>query len=200
MKLRHLVILAAASSGWSCNRPFEPVAFAPAPGTPRFSVSTRVPERLLGVIAPVRSPGSDTVEGRVVDCATCHAQRLGQPLKGAAGELELFHKGFKVEHGSLACDACHVQGQGEKLHLATGEAIATAEALKLCAQCHGPQHRDFQHGAHGGAVGAWDLSRGGREKNHCVDCHDPHGPKFIGGEPAPGPRLRTSLATGASHD
>jgi nitrate reductase cytochrome c-type subunit len=48
----------------------------------------------------------------------------------------------------------------------------------LCAQCHGPQARDFQHGAHGGMTGYWDLSKGPRRRNSCIDCHDPHAPKY----------------------
>ncbi len=50
------------------------------------------------------------------------------------------------------------------------------EALELCSQCHGPQRTSYDHNAHGGLNGYWDLSRGPRIKNHCVDCHDPHLP------------------------
>jgi hypothetical protein len=50
--------------------------------------------------------------------------------------------------------------------------------MALCAQCHGTQKRDYDHGAHGGMRGYWDLKRGPRERNHCVSCHDPHAPKF----------------------
>ena len=64
------------------------------------------------------------------------------------------------------------------------------EALTLCSQCHGPQRRDYDHGAHGGMTGYWDRSRGGRQRNHCVDCHDPHQPAYVGGLPVPAARDR----------
>ena len=72
-----------------------------------------------------------------------------------------------------------------------------------CAQCHGPQYRDYRHGAHGGMRGHWDLSRGPRERNHCVACHDPHAPAFGQFEPVPGPRDRFTGAAaphGDTHD
>ena len=68
--------------------------------------------------------------------------------------------------------------------------LPTTEALELCAQCHGLQWTDFQHGAHGGMRGAWDLNAGPRERNHCVDCHDPHRPAFGQYRPMPPPRDR----------
>lgn len=76
------------------------------------------------------------------------------------------------------------------LHLATGEQVPMLQAIRLCAQCHGTQWRDYQRGAHGGMFGYWDLSRGSRTRNHCVDCHDPHTPKFVGGRPVLPPRDR----------
>ena len=35
--------------------------------------------------------------------------------------------------------------------------------------------------------GHWDLSKGGRIRNSCLACHDPHVPKFQGALPAPPP-------------
>lgn len=64
------------------------------------------------------------------------------------------------------------------------------EAITLCSQCHGPQRTSFDRGVHGGMTGHWDLSRGPRERNNCVDCHDPHAPKFVGGAPVHLPRDR----------
>ena len=87
------------------------------------------------------------------------------------------------------------------LSLAYG--LFPADALRLCAQCHGPQYRDYRHGAHGGMRGHWDLSRGPRERNHCVACHDPHAPAFGQFEPVPGPRDRFTGAAaphGDAHD
>ena len=50
--------------------------------------------------------------------------------------------------------------------------------MTLCSQCHGPQATAFEHGAHGGMNGYWDLTRGPQMKNNCIDCHDPHVPAY----------------------
>jgi hypothetical protein len=68
------------------------------------------------------------------------------------------------------------------------------EAMRLCAQCHMSQHRDYQHGAHGGMQGHWDLSRGDRIRNHCVECHAPHQPAYPPLRPLPPPQDRFAPA------
>jgi hypothetical protein len=59
--------------------------------------------------------------------------------------------------------------------------------VALCRQCHGPQARDFDHGAHGGMKGHWDLAHGDRLRHGCTTCHDPHSPAFSPMWPAPPP-------------
>jgi hypothetical protein len=70
--------------------------------------------------------------------------------------------------------------------------------MRLCAQCHGPQYRDYQNGAHGGMTGNWDLSKGGRVRNNCIDCHDPHAPRYPTVTPSRGPNDR--FLTGGGHE
>lgn len=132
------------------------------------------------------------VDGRPIGipCATCHddgpRQDLGidAPLDGNP------HGGLDFDHGDTRCASCHDPGSYTKLHLADGRRFPMTEAIRLCAQCHGPQARDYRNGSHGGMRGYWDLSRGPRERNHCVDCHDPHRPAFPEWRPAPPPRDR----------
>ena len=38
--------------------------------------------------------------------------------------------------------------------------------------------------------GHWDLTKGGRVRNACVDCHDPHQPKYPTYAPVQKPRDR----------
>ena len=104
---------------------------------------------------------------------------------------------LRFEHGDNACRACHDPARYDRLRLATGDSVPMTEALRLCAQCHGTQHRDWLHGAHGGMNGYWDLRRGDRVRNHCVDCHDPHAPRFPRFMPMDPPRdtARTSERT-----
>jgi hypothetical protein len=105
-------------------------------------------------------------------------------------ELDQFHQGLELEHGILRCGACHSERAPTRLHLADGRQLERSQAMELCRQCHGPQYRDYEHGAHGGMVGHWDLSRGPRTRNHCIDCHDPHAPQIREVIPAPPPRDR----------
>jgi hypothetical protein len=63
------------------------------------------------------------------------------------------------------------------LHLTSGEAIPFTESYLLCGQCHGDKLRDWRVGVHGKRVGRWDG-----EKTYflCVNCHNPHTPRFKG--------------------
>ena len=88
------------------------------------------------------------------------------------------------------------------MRLADGRVLEFVDSMQLCAQCHGPQHRDWQRGSHGGMTGHWDLARGPRERNHCVVCHDPHAPQLQQVSPAPPPRDRflSGHGTEVHHD
>ncbi|MFN0058488.1 MAG: cytochrome c3 family protein [Planctomycetota bacterium] len=111
-----------------------------------------------------------------LSCRNCHDAREPQPKLSSADELDQFHQGLTYRHGDRPCLACHTAGDYDRLHLADGGTLAFDEVMQLCAQCHGPQARDFAHGAHGGMTGYWDLTRGPRRRNNCIDCHDPHAP------------------------
>ncbi len=97
---------------------------------------------------------------------------------------------MRYAHGERTCLSCHNARDYDTLRLADGSALAYRNVIKLCAQCHGPQYRDYRHGSHGGMNGYWDLSRGPRYRNNCVDCHDPHAPAYPRVRPAPPPRDR----------
>lgn len=123
-----------------------------------------------------------------VACNTCHATRSPNRDAQLGQNLAAFHQKLNGAHGKLSCVACHNADDGyASLRLADGKSLAYSEVMQLCAQCHGPQFRDYQHGAHGGMNGYWDLSRGERTRNNCIDCHHPHAPKFRTFMPAPGP-------------
>jgi hypothetical protein len=171
----------------ACNRPEQPFPRRQAPGGPRFGTAINKPRKLDSIESGRAAPGG--IAGRV-PCETCHSLREEKALPSSASELEQFHRGLRVEHGSIGCSSCHAVGNPPSLHLANGERLAMTDALRLCAQCHGPQYRDYKHGAHGGMNGYWDLSSGGRVRNNCVDCHDPHLPKIPQVTPVRPPRDR----------
>jgi hypothetical protein len=125
-----------------------------------------------------------------IACSTCHAVRPPNPANAASGDLDLFHQGLHVAHGANTCLSCHDAGDYDSLHLANGTRLPFTEVMQLCGQCHGPQLRDWNHGVHGGMSGHWDLTRGGRTRLGCTDCHDPHAPTYQGAIPMPPPRDR----------
>ncbi len=111
-------------------------------------------------------------------CSTCHATREPDRSNRRADDLQTFHQGLVLAHGHVSCLSCHNAANYDSLMLADGTPVAFTDVMQLCGQCHGPQTRDYHHGAHGGMTGYWDLSRGPRQRNNCVDCHDPHAPAF----------------------
>jgi formate-dependent nitrite reductase cytochrome c552 subunit len=129
-----------------------------------------------------------------IGCRTCHATgvQTGLVVKAKLENGRDIHRGIVAGfmHGELECASCHEPGDKTKLRLADGSRISFGDTMRLCAQCHGPQYRDYTHGAHGGMNGAWDLSRGQRVRNHCVDCHSPHAPRYPQVQPATRPNDR----------
>ena len=67
----------------------------------------------------------------------------------------------------------------------SGGEIPWDQPQLLCAKCHGPVYRDWQHGSHGRTNGYWDASRGKQTRRKCIECHDPHRPPFPALQPAP---------------
>ncbi|MBC8128147.1 MAG: hypothetical protein H8M99_13485 [Gloeobacteraceae cyanobacterium ES-bin-144] len=114
----------------------------------------------------------------MIACATCHDTRVPNIQNNSSEQLDEFHQRLRFKHGSQTCMSCHNTNDYGALKLADGRSLEFAESRQLCAQCHGPQFRDYQNGSHGGMTGFWDLKRGPRERNTCTDCHDPHHPKY----------------------
>jgi len=124
-----------------------------------------------------------------IACSTCHSTATPPAHPDTPGVI--FHQGLAVRHGGLTCTSCHDAGSAyDGLRLADSRPIAYSEAMRLCSQCHGPQARDYAAGAHGGMMGFWDLSKGGRQRHACTTCHDPHSPAYPHVRPAPRPNDR----------
>ncbi|MCY1022774.1 hypothetical protein [Pyxidicoccus sp. MSG2] len=176
------VLVALALAG--CERDV-PRRLQPPPGDAPPVETVLVPEKLTSI----ESGGVDAL-GRPlrVPCVTCHSLKEPAPMPRSPEQLQAFHRGLQFRHGDNACTSCHQADAPQSLHLATGEPLPMTEVVTLCSQCHGPQARDFRAGAHGGMTGYWDASRGGRTRNNCVSCHDPHAPKYAGALPVMPPR------------
>ena len=125
-----------------------------------------------------------------VSCSTCHTTRKPNFENKTKEDLNEFHGTLAFAHGSISCLSCHNPNDYDSLKLADGSRVEFSEVMTLCAQCHGQQMKDYEHGAHGGMNGYWDRSRGPRSKNNCIDCHHPHSPQFPMMQPTFKPRDR----------
>ncbi len=163
-------------------------ATSPSPGATSNNNPTS-PHRVV-IRNPIRQPRVETgaVDSRgqpiTVACGACHATSAPRPDTRLGTDLDEFHQGLQYQHGSLTCLSCHDASNYDQLRMADGRGLPFPDAMTLCAQCHGPQFRDYSRGSHGGMTGHWDLSKGPRSRNHCVDCHDPHAPQYPIVQPA----------------
>jgi hypothetical protein len=98
------------------------------------------------------------------------------------------HAEVELRHGiNDRCLNCHHPSNRNTFVDDDGNSIPWDSPQLMCAKCHGPVYRDWQHGAHGRTEGYWNTALGKQIKRRCVECHDPHQPPFPPIEPAPGP-------------
>ena len=142
---------------------------------------------------PMVDSGKRTVDGKIIPvrCNTCHANKTPNMETHSGEELTEFHQDMKFKHNSLSCVSCHNKDNYETLHLANGKTLEFKQVMQLCAQCHGPQYRDYKNGSHGGMTGYWDLTKGPRQRNTCTDCHSAHVPAYPKVRPVFKPKVRT---------
>ena len=165
---------------WVYQRSFSP--FAAEPAATSFHGNETMHE-----VAIVGQPETPTVltdalthDGRPAEaaCSTCHTTRSSEINNRGSEDLDAFHQDLVVAHGELSCLSCHNDDNYDTLKLADGRSVPFAQTMQLCAQCHGPQYRDYRNGSHGGMTGYWDLTRGPRVRNACTVCHDAHAPAY----------------------
>ncbi len=185
--MRHLLTTALLLTALACTQDRALETAEPTPPHP-----TPQPEHILlpEGFGRLESHTHLDTHGRPlqVRCSTCHDAERGQPMKGSPHLIQTVHAGLNLQHGHLPCAACHHPDDRDRLRLADGSTLPFEEVNSLCGQCHGTQHRDYKHGAHGGMRGAWDRTRGPRTRNACVVCHDPHAPAITQVMPAAPPR------------
>ncbi len=168
----------------------------PDPPKRLFPVTIRKPAGPPRVVTAVKDAHGALV---TVACSTCHATRLPNAENRTVKDLDEFHGGMAFSHGTVSCLSCHNPNDYDSLKLADGRRVEFTDVMTLCGQCHGPQLKDYEHGAHGGMNGYWDLTRGPRTKNNCVDCHNPHAPQFPKMQPTFKPRDRFLEPPRAEH-
>lgn len=120
----------------------------------------------------------------IFPCSNCHA---GLEVNAKKRELKDEHTNIKLHHAenNRWCLDCHNSADRDKLKLANGETINFTESHRLCGQCHGNIYRDWKVGIHGKRIG--NFKGGKRVYFLCVNCHNPHDPKFKPLKPEPPP-------------
>lgn len=142
------------------------------PEAPQAAASKAVakPHALMQVASPPFSEG-------IFPCSSCHA---GMEKNGTRRELAFHDEQQSIfDHGADQrwCLDCHDLNNRDMLRLASGEPVPFTESYRLCGQCHGDKFRDWRLGIHGKRVGMWD---GPKTYFLCVNCHNPHSPRFKG--------------------
>ena len=154
--------------------PAKPVSLASAPKPAKlYPVTISVPTG--PPVAWVPDP-KDSGKLVAVSCTTCHATREPDTKNVTAADMDEFHEDLNMAHGQLSCLSCHNPSDYDALKKADGSSVTYPNVMQLCAQCHQGRYNDYQHGAHGGMNGYWDLSKGPRTRKSCIVCHDPHAP------------------------
>jgi len=125
----------------------------------------------------------------IFPCSRCHKNIEPNHKRR---ELVWAHDNIKLEHDEKNrwCLDCHDANNRDKLHLADGRLLDFTESYKLCGQCHGPTLRNWLAGEHGKRTGSWE---GQKQYLLCVNCHNPHSPRFKPLEPLPRPMKPSEL-------
>jgi hypothetical protein len=158
-----LAALAAAPAGAS-----EAKGKAPPP-------AQKAPEAQVQANSPPFSDG-------IFPCSQCHEAKEMDKTRLSQREL-VFHDGegepaTVLKHGDERwCLDCHDAMNRDVLRSAAGQPIPYTESYRLCGQCHGDKYRDWKVGVHGKRTGMWD---GAKTYFLCVNCHNPHTPRWKG--------------------
>jgi hypothetical protein len=126
-------------------------------------------------------------------CSSCHKDL---PRNGERRDLAFHDEEQSIlSHGpGRWCLDCHDLQNRDVLHLSNGTPVPYEQSFLLCGQCHGDKLRDWRLGVHGKRVGQWN---GVKTYFLCVNCHNPHSPRFRGvqevvanGKPTVAPTLQ----------
>lgn len=122
-------------------------------------------------------------DGDAYECTMCHDELRNE--MGTAS-LQVEHADIQYAHGlNDHCLHCHNPKNPDVFIDHDGTEIGGDQSTTLCAKCHGTTFRDWGIGIHGRENGYWDRTRGPANKLTCIECHDPHAPRFPQMKPDP---------------
>ncbi len=156
------------------------------------------PRRPPGAAAPGANGGEEKIQVPppplqlgLFPCSGCHSDMTPNPTPRALGDP---HEAMTLKHGKERwCLDCHNEKDRDKLHLVNGSLVEFEASYRLCGQCHGDKYRDWKVGVHGKRTGSWN---GKKKYLLCVNCHDPHQPRFKPLQPLPPPVRPEDLKAG----
>lgn len=121
----------------------------------------------------------------IFPCTDCHKNLKPNPTRRVLVDWhDDISAMFNHDSENRWCLDCHDLNNRDSLRLASGKLLDFKESYKLCGQCHGEKLRDWKVGVHGKRTGDWN---GRKEYLLCVNCHNPHSPKFEELTPEPPP-------------
>ena len=165
----------------SATLPVLPIVARPAAAQPPVGLPT---DTHLDKTPPRKTKSLDLVKnGWTYNCMECHKLLTARwQYDRSLNE----HQDIKLEHGNNRfCLNCHHATNRNAFVDYDGSEIAQADVVLLCAKCHGTTYRDWKAGVHGRANGFWNADLGEKTKLRCIQCHDPHHPKFQAMKPLP---------------
>jgi hypothetical protein len=170
-----MTALLAWAEGTGTNPPVSlPLVARPPAEQPPVGLPT---DTHLDTAPPRKTVGLDLVRnGWTYNCMECH--KLTQARWHYDRPMNE-HKDIQLAHGNNRfCLNCHHATNRNAFVDYDGSEIAQKDVVLLCAKCHGTTYRDWQAGVHGRQNGFWKASLGDKTKLRCIQCHDPHSPKF----------------------
>ena len=191
LALRGLVVLfGALAATFLLNLWGHPAPLYPIPLVDPAFLDTATVRRTYADLVQAKEDLSD------FDCYACH-EKNKPPVLGYDEHQNLLipkeHSNIVMGHGQHGrnnnCFNCHNESNLKLLQTRDGRQLTFADSTPLCGSCHGPTYRDWEAGAHGRISGYWDRALGPFKRQNCVNCHDPHSPKFPPRKPAPGPHF-----------
>jgi nitrate reductase cytochrome c-type subunit len=197
-----IAVALVATGAWALYSMFESSRAEEAGSKPALADEARTNSALHPVVIrrPAGPPKVATSltnfngQPALVACSSCHSTTAPNIETRSSSDLDQFHQGLKYAHGNLTCLSCHNSMNYDTLCLTDSRTVEFSDVMTLCSQCHGPQRKDYDMGLHGGMLGHWDLTKGGRTRSTCINCHDPHAPAFPLVMPVFAPRDRIVTA------
>jgi len=170
------------ANGSDAHLPELPVVARPPATQPPVGLPS---DTHLDKSPPRATKGLDLVKmGWTYNCMECH--KLFPARWHYDDRLFNEHKNIMLDHGNNRfCLNCHHATNRNAFADYDGSEIAQADVVLLCAKCHGPTYRDWKAGVHGRQNGYWNTEMGEKTKLRCIQCHDPHSPKFKEMQPLP---------------